>query len=94
MKWEESISNEKKTFSVKEPLPRRWIKKDTSSSGQEKLQKKGEVPQTIGFDVLLLQLFELVFDGEVMGHLYYQPELYILIKITLPSTMLMKWGHS
>ena len=38
----------------------------------------------------LLQLFELVFDDEVMGHLYYQPELYILIKITLPSTMLMK----
>ena len=49
-------------------------------SGQEKLQKREEVPKTIGFDVLLLQLFELVFDDEVMEHLYYQPKLYILIK--------------
>ena len=79
MKWEESILNEKKAISVKEPLPRIWTKKDTSLSGQEKLQKKEEVPKTIGFDVLLLKLFELVFDDEVVEHLYYQPKLYILI---------------
>ena len=79
MKWEKSILNEKKAISVKEPLPRIWTKKDTSLSGQEKLQKKEEVPKTIGFDVLLLKLFELVFDDEVMEHLYYQPKLYILI---------------
>lgn len=35
--------------------------------------------KTIGFDVLLLKLFELVFDDEVMEHLYYQPKLYLLI---------------
>ena len=56
--------------------------KDMPLSAQEKLEGKEDILKTIDLDVLPHQLFELLFDDEVIEHLCYQSNLYALIKIT------------